>query len=319
MGIKASKLNGCFAVLSIGTNSTRMLLADLRATPPHIEAARTIGTRIGEGLGERGRLGDEPMKRTLDALRDLLGDIHGRYQRLVVISTSALRRAENGEEFAQRVKDLTGEPLRIVSGEEEAAASYRGATTMTEIANGTHAGVVDIGGGSTEYATGEGVTPHFTHSYEIGAVRLTETFPALNGSAAPAGNDVVNQARAFARSVLFAVREAPHVEQVLFVGGSATTTAAMLRIADPSTTANGTSFSRAALAQLFNRLCAIDLEARKQLPGMRPQRADILPAGIILIDSVLELLGHERATVAKADLLLGVLLQEHERLQREPR
>ena len=118
-----------YAIVSIGTNSTRLVLADMAPEIPRVELARSTGTRIGEALGENGRLGDEPMQRTLDAIAQLARAVRGHYVRLFAIATSALRRADNGEEFGERVKALLGVPLRVLSGEEEAAASYRGALT----------------------------------------------------------------------------------------------------------------------------------------------------------------------------------------------
>src|SRR5580700_1897912 len=148
---------------------------------PRIDVARSVGTRIGEGLGERGRLGDEPMQRTLDALAQFSRAAHGHYVRLFAVATSALRRAENGEEFAERVQALLGVPLRVLSGEEEAAASYRGALTALGELRGERVAVVDAGGGSTECAVGTSVSPEKVISCEIGAVRLTEAVPALAG------------------------------------------------------------------------------------------------------------------------------------------
>ncbi|MGB6951163.1 MAG: hypothetical protein WBE15_04380, partial [Candidatus Cybelea sp.] len=166
-----------YAVISVGTNSTRLLLADVEPEKPRIEVARSTGTRIGEGLGERGHLADEAMARTLDAIAQLQRAIRGHYVRLFAISTSALRRADNGEAFAQRVQEMLGVPLRILSGEEEAIASYRGGLTAFGALRGERAGVLDVGGGSTEYAAGTSTEPESVISCEIGAVRLTEAVP----------------------------------------------------------------------------------------------------------------------------------------------
>ena len=85
------------AVISIGTNSTRVLLADCSAARPHVALARSIGTRLGEGLGEHGAIGEQPMERTLEAIRNHLRAVRGHYLRLYVIATSAVRRASNIE------------------------------------------------------------------------------------------------------------------------------------------------------------------------------------------------------------------------------
>jgi exopolyphosphatase/guanosine-5'-triphosphate,3'-diphosphate pyrophosphatase len=170
-----------YAIVSIGTNSTRALLADVAPDNPRVELARSVGTRIGEGLGERGKLGDEPMQRTLDAVAQLARALRGHYVRLFAVGTSALRRAENGEDFCARVAELLGVSLRVLSGEEEAEASYRGALTAFGTLRGERVGVIDTGGGSTEYAVGDSLKPESVVSCEIGAVRLTEAVPELSG------------------------------------------------------------------------------------------------------------------------------------------
>jgi exopolyphosphatase/guanosine-5'-triphosphate,3'-diphosphate pyrophosphatase len=296
-------------VLSVGTNSTRMLLADMVPLVPHVEAQRTIGTRIGEGLAEEGLLRDDAIARTLDAIGELKREIDGRYDVLLCISTSALRRASNSQEFARRIEELTGEPLQILSGELEARGSFIGAVASANDAAHTH-GVVDVGGGSTEYAIGAGDDPQLMSSYEIGAVRLTEQFPSLAGAHGRVDWRSRNGARAAVSAVLEPLRSLPPVEEILCVGGSATTAFAVLHAGE----ANGDeSFTLQDLARIFDQLCGLELEARKRLPGMRPQRADILPAGVLVLDVVLAFTGHERGRVARGDLLLGTLLQERER------
>jgi exopolyphosphatase/guanosine-5'-triphosphate,3'-diphosphate pyrophosphatase len=286
-----------------------MLLADMQPEVPRTEAARTIGTRIGEGLRERGELREDAMARTLDALSELKSEINGHYDRLVTIATSALRRAKNGDAFAGRLQAITGVPLRILSGEEEAAASFRGAVGSLGDSAASH-GVVDVGGGSTEYALGSGCLPELARSYEIGAVRLTERFPKLAGNAGVVDAASRDGAYEEARTILEPMRALPRAERIACVGGSATTTLAILG----GGTATASEFVREDLRELFERLCDTVLEARKRLPGMRPQRADILPAGIIVLDAALESTGHDRAVVAPGDLLLGTLLQERERV-----
>ncbi|MBV9056333.1 MAG: Ppx/GppA family phosphatase [Candidatus Eremiobacteraeota bacterium] len=287
-----------YAIVSIGTNSTRALLADVESDPPRIELARSIGTRLGEGLGEAGRLGDEPMRRTLDAVSQLARALRGHYVRLFAISTSAVRRAENGEEFAAEAQKRLNATLRVLSGEEEAAASYRGALTAFGKLGGEKVGVVDVGGGSTECAVGDSTEPERVLSCEIGAVRLTE-----------AGADL-KKARKLATDALKPLEELKPIERLASVGGSATTTAAILRGGKPFGLSH--TVTREDLERVLEQLLASSVEQRKKIPGMRAQRADILPAGIIILEAALTALGQERAIVTTADLLLGVLLQERD-------
>lgn len=301
-----------FAVVSIGTNSTRLLLADVEPEIPHIELTRSIGTRIGEGLGEHGRLGDEPMERTLAALAQLVRAVRGHYVRLFAVATSALRRAENGEAFAQRVFELLGVPLRVLTGEEEAAASYRGALTAFGTLRGERVGVVDVGGGSTEYAVGDSTQAERVISCEIGAVRLTEALPALAGRDGKVDSATLERARAIAREALAPLAEYANVERVAIVGGSATTTAAIVRAR--KTPPLSYALTRADLERVLTRLIAIKLDERRAILGMKPQRADILPGGIIVLETALEIIGRDEAVATTADLLLGIALQQRDAL-----
>jgi exopolyphosphatase/guanosine-5'-triphosphate,3'-diphosphate pyrophosphatase len=299
-----------YAIVSIGTNSTRLILADMAPEIPRVELARSTGTRIGEALGESGRLGDEPMQRTLDAIAQLARAARGHYVRLFAVATSALRRADNGEEFGERVKALLGVPLRVLSGEEEAAASYRGALTAFGTLKGERVGVIDPGGGSTEYAVGDSIRPEKVVSCEIGAVRLTEAVPALAGRDGAVDAATVARAREIARETLKPLAEPAAVERLAFVGGSATTTAFILK--GRRSPVASYPLTRADLQRTLDRLLQMKLEERKGIAGLKPQRADILPAGIIVLDTALEILGHDRAIATTADLLLGILLEERD-------
>lgn len=298
------------AIISIGTNSTRALLADMAPELPHVEVALSVGTRLGEGLGQSGAIGAEPMRRTLDAVRSHFEAMRGRYERLSCIATSAVRRATNGDNFAQHVAEITGVPLAVLSGEEEARASYRGAITALDRTDGKAVGVIDTGGGSTEYAVGRGTEPEHAVSCEIGAVRLTELVPGLSGREGSCSAASIEEARALANTALEPIAAFPAVGALAFVGGSAMTAAAIIQRADiPGGRAEVT---RGELEQALAKLCAMDLEARKTLPGMKPQRADILPAGIIVLETILELTGRSKAVATTADLLLGYLLQQRD-------
>lgn len=307
-------MSGRYAIVSIGTNSTRLLLADVSGDAPHVALERTIGTRIGEGLGERGQLGAEPVQRTLDAIAQLHRAVRGRYVRLFAIATSALRRADNGEEFLARAGELLGVAVRVLSGEEEASASYRGAMTVLGRIGPDGAGVVDAGGGSTEYAFGTGTEPEGVTSCEIGAVRLTEAFPTLSGRDGAVDAATAQRVRERAREALQPLRDCRPVERVALVGGTATTTAAIVRGRSGPVVAH--ALSRADLQRTFERLTAMPLEERKDVPGMRVQRADILPAGILLLDSALEAIGQDAAVATTSDLLLGYLLQRRDEAPR---
>ncbi len=171
-------------------------------------------------------------------------------------------------------------------------------------------GVLDVGGGSTEYATGTSTEPEKVVSCEIGAVRVTEAVPELAGRDGAVKEDSVERARAIARKALEPLAECEAVERLALVGGSATTVAGMLR--GRRAPIGSYDLSRADLQRALERLLPMPLEERKKIEGMKPQRADILPGGIITIDTAMEIIGSDKAIATTSDLLLGILLQERD-------
>lgn len=293
-------------LISVGTNSTRALVADLGTEPPHPIAQLSIGTRLGEGLKESGRIAPEAMQRTLDAIAEHLRAIRRHTSDVQVIATSAVRRAENADVFARRVREIAGAELQIVSGEDEARYSYIGALLGMRSAAHERFAVADIGGGSTEYAAGTTKdNPERIVSCEIGAVRLSEAVPNLTGAHGPIEDADFQRACALAYKATTPIDAFEHPGRLVFVGGSATTTIALLRGSrEPFEYAEVT---RSDLRRTIQLLRERDLPARKALPGMNPQRADILLAGSIVLQSVFERAGCERATVSTNDILIGFL------------
>jgi exopolyphosphatase / guanosine-5'-triphosphate,3'-diphosphate pyrophosphatase len=303
------------AVLSVGTNSTRAMLAEQDAGGVRVPFARSIGTRLGEGLGPSGRLKPEAIERTLRALARLQREVAGRYDRLWAVTTSAVRRADNASEFLERVHAVLGVRMDVLSGPEEARAAYLGAAAAVRPGPGERIGVIDSGGGSTEFALGTGFEPSALVSCEIGAVVLTEAVPELAGRAGIVAPEALERARGLARFALAPLLDFERNASIVLVGGSATTTAA---IASRGLAGRDTvPLSRDDLNRVLHRLCALDLERRKRVRGMRVQRADILPAGIVILDTALELLGVRNAIASRWDLLLGVLIERVEREEAE--
>lgn len=313
------------AVISIGTNSTRLLVADFSAKRfgvfgdpvARILKERSIGTRIGEGLTESGHLADEPMRRTLDVVRQYHAGLDGHVRNRYVIATSALRRADNASQFVERVRKVTGTEVKILDGAEEAKASFRGAVTSLDDPEEVRAGVVDTGGGSTEYGVGLHEHAEYTVSCEVGAVRLTEWYPALSGRAGFVDNESIDAARQRTTELLEPIQSFPKAVALALVGGSATTALSVVR-GHPVRFAD-TELTREKLQTAFNMLCELPYQKRRTVPGMNPQRADILPAGILILDTALEMLGHDRATVSYTDLLFGYLLLKREAALTQPK
>lgn len=294
-------------LISIGTNSTRALVARFGDGVPETLLHRSTGTRIGEGLRERGHLEEAAMERTLDAISEHARAIREHGTTFAIIATSALRRADNETAFEDRVRALTGTGIEIISGDEEAACSFAGALSGIDATAGERFGVLDVGGGSSEYAVGTKEQCERVVSCEIGAVRLTEAFPQLAGTSADISTEILDRARAYARAALEPARQLGRTERLVLVGGSATTAVSLVR-------GKREFFSYAELAPAdvagwIGRLASLPLAERKTLPGMNPQRADILLAGLLIIDEMLRMGAHGTTLVSTSDVLLGYLLR----------
>ena len=291
------------AVLSIGTNSTRVLVADVTDNALVPILAHATGTRLGEGLGADGEIGAEPLERTLHALAGYAEQARRHTEEVAVVATSAARRARNRDLFSARVEAIVGAPLQILTGEDEARYAFAGATLGLPPAR---YGVLDSGGGSTEYAVGTPDAIEAHASLEIGAVRLTEAVPELAGNDGAVADEVRVRAADLAMAALEPLRAMPRVDRALFVGGSATTAVSLLA-------KNREPFVRRDLSldeldALFADLCMRSLEERRALPGINPQRADIIAAGVLILRTACRLLQKNVATVSTGDLLAGILL-----------
>jgi exopolyphosphatase/guanosine-5'-triphosphate,3'-diphosphate pyrophosphatase len=295
------------ALFSIGTNSTRLLVLDGGVRI----AAESRGTRIDTGIGETGTLDPAARERTLAAI-DEYAEIAraGNATAVDAVATSALRRASDGAAFAAQVGERVGIAPRVLSGMEEATYSFLGATASRE--GDVTIGVLDVGGGSVEFASdvprrarARGAVARTT-SVEIGAVRLSERHPALLGARALAEDErraLEERARADAATVLQPLTANRGIPELIAVGGTVFTAAAMIA----GGVRDGAPMTHADCLRLIDNLLARDLDARKALPHIRPQRADILPAGLIVVDESCRMLGVDTFTVSEADLLLGYL------------
>ena len=274
-------------------------------------AGESRGTRVGAGIGATGSIDPAARERTLAAIDEYcrLANTLG-VDTIDAIATSALRRANNGEDFAREVAARVGIEPRILGGAEEATYSFLGATAGRggdgEIA------VLDVGGGSAELAVdvpararADGSVRR-TLSLEIGAVRLSERHPELMGTQALDTSErlaLEEAARADADGVLGPFGAVRGFSEVIAVGGTVFTASAMIA----GGVRDGATMTHDDRQRLIVALLERDLDARKSMPFIRPQRADILPAGLIVVDEACRLLDVDTVTVSEADLLLGYL------------
>jgi exopolyphosphatase/guanosine-5'-triphosphate,3'-diphosphate pyrophosphatase len=296
------------AVISLGTNTIRLLVVRPGddGVVEQIEHLQT-GTRLGEGLRDRGPLAPAAKTRTLAAVTEFAQAARAHRATISCIATSAMRRASDAAIFAAEVEAVTGAPLQILAGRVEAQASFRGATYGIA-RDGARIAVLDIGGGSTECAVGRNDELQDEHSVEIGSVRLTEMFPQLSGNdPGESARAAAREARAFLQVELAALARIGSVDRFVAVAGTALTIAAVAHQSHVERV-SGTTLSLATIEETIDVLLALPLDARRELPGMLPQRADVLAAGGLILSSALSLTRVREVVAESNDLLLGFLL-----------
>lgn len=287
------------AAIDIGTNSTRLLVAERSGDGLKALEAKLITTRLGEGIGG-GALLPGAMERTAEAV----GHFHQTAlrlgaERVVAAATSAVRDASNQVEFLDMVKQRAGLPVRVLSGEEEAAMSYRGVLSGLAVEPRSTV-VADVGGGSTEFIWMEGERLRLA-SVNVGAVRMTE-----------AGLDEDEVAAGLIPALEEVLRA--QVKNLVGVGGTVTTLAAIdqgLTLYDPERV-HGYCLTAGKVDDILKMLAGMDVEERKQVPGLQRERADVIVAGVAIVKTIMGCLGLDRMRVSECDILYGLLLEEVE-------
>ena len=298
------------SVVDIGTNSTRLLIADV--TPDgaleELERCSTV-TRLGEGVDASGRLTDEATGRVYSCLEDYRELAEGLgVERSLAVATSAVRDAANGDEFQREVSERNGFEIRTLSGEEEARLTFLGATAGRDPTQSTL--VIDIGGGSTEFVIGTpGSTPGFHVSTALGSVRQTERHladdPPTDGQLAELSQAV--QAT-IEESVPAELRA--QVPAGLAVAGTATSLAAIAQELDPydPDRVHGYSLELTACERMLAMLAALPVAQRREVTGLHPDRAPTIVAGVAILIVAMRAFGLATIEVSEADILHGAAI-----------
>jgi exopolyphosphatase / guanosine-5'-triphosphate,3'-diphosphate pyrophosphatase len=300
------------AVVDIGTNSTRLLVADVAGGRIASELERiTTVTRLGVGVDADGRLREDAMQRvfaTLDGYRVVIRRLH--VDIALAVLTSAVRDSANGAEFADTVSGCYGLTAHVLSGDEEARLTYLGATSERDPLDSTPTLVLDIGGGSTEVVIGSGARGVGFHvSTQAGVVRQTERH--LHSD--PPGAAELAELAEDVRSILdggVPADQRDRVRQAIAVAGTATSLAAItleLEPYDPEQV-HGYVLRRSEIEQILVRLAGLTLERRAEVPGLQPGRAPTIVAGAVILLEALDLFGLERVEVSEHDILRGAAL-----------
>nr|WSY54373.1 Ppx/GppA family phosphatase [Streptomyces sp. NBC_00886] len=306
----------CVAAIDCGTNSIRLLVADV--DPPtgqlvDLDRRMTI-VRLGQGVDRTGRLAPEALERTFAACRDYATIIkeHGA-ERLRFVATSASRDASNRDDFVRGVLDILGVEPEVISGDQEAELSFTGATR--ELAGRDDLAkpylVVDIGGGSTEFVVGDDQVSG-ARSVDIGCVRMTERHLVRDGAVMdPPTADQITAMRADIEAALdLAEKTVPLREARTLVGlaGSVTTVSAIAQnLPEYDTEAihhSRVSYDR--VREITESLLHSTHAERAAIPSMHPGRVDVIGAGALVLLSIMERVGAREVVVSEHDILDGI-------------
>ncbi|MEO3812126.1 Ppx/GppA phosphatase family protein [Sphaerisporangium sp. B11E5] len=293
------------AAIDCGTNSVRLLIADLAGRELSDVERRMEIVRLGAGVDRTGRLAPEALERTFTAMRGYakLVRSHGA-TRVRVVATSATRDASNRAEFADGVREIFGVRPEVVTGAEEAHLSFLGATAgLTGAAPPVL--VVDIGGGSTEFVLGT-ADVDVAISVDIGCVRLTERHfsdGATGAAVAAATADIDAALDRVAAEV-----PVSRARTLIGLAGSVTTVAGIalgLSAYDPARI-HGSRVPAAEVHAVSRRLLAMTHDERAAIPVMHPGRVDVIGAGALILDRVVRRFGFDDVLVSEHDILDGI-------------
>jgi exopolyphosphatase/guanosine-5'-triphosphate,3'-diphosphate pyrophosphatase len=273
------------AVIDIGTNSVLLLIAR-RAVGSAVEVLldQSTITRLGKGAGQSGVLAPDAIARTLEVLRRYRETAEAHGASLLAVTTEGVRMASNRDDFLAPAAEVLGAPVRLLGGDEEAELSYRSVAQETGGAGPLR--VIDIGGGSTEIAVGEGMNLLSSVSHRIGAVRLTERFVTSDPPTPETVAAIELEALAtFGRGQPLAPHPVLHG-----VAGTVTTAAALLLGLEKydREKVDGTRFAAAQVRALRDELARETSAERCRRPALDPGRADVVVAGLTILVAALQ-------------------------------
>jgi exopolyphosphatase/guanosine-5'-triphosphate,3'-diphosphate pyrophosphatase len=298
------------AVVDIGTNSTRLLVADVDGGRLEREVdRRTRVTRLGDGVDRTGRLGDEAMARVLIACGEYrdAADAAGA-ERVVAVLTSAVRDAANGEDFQEELLRRFGFHAETIPGEREARLTYLGATSWR--AQDKPLLVLDIGGGSTELVIGTGDDVEFHVSTQIGSVRFTERYLRDDP---PTPDQFLACRRAVRAGLEESLPSEPRArpDDGIAVAGTPTSFAAIDQRLEPydRDRVHGYRLARDSSERILAALAELPIGARREVPGLHPDRAPTIVAGGLILVETMSLFDFDSIEVSERDILEGVAIE----------
>ncbi len=297
------------AAIDCGTNSIRLLIADVADAALTDVVRETRIVRLGEGVDRSGRLAPAALERTRIALGDYAAAIADQQaERIRMVATSATRDADNRDAFVDMVRGELRVDPQVIDGAEEAALSFAGAASVFGADRGPLL-VADIGGGSTELVRGDAGAELRSFSMDVGCVRLTERH--LHDD--PPRPDQIAAAEADVRAAIGRAREhVPLDPAVTLVGvaGTVLTLAALVFGVERYDEAaiHGATMSAAQVREVTAELLAMTRAQRAALPAMHPGRADVIGAGALVLRTLVDEIGVHAVTASAHDVLDGIVL-----------
>lgn len=299
------------AAIDIGSNSTRLLVADVDDGGITEQFRRSTVTRLADGVDVSGRLAEDARERVhavLDKYCDELREAGA--TRVGGVATSAMRDATDGADFAEAIRTRHGISIDVIDGDREAQLTFAGVATGPAFKDGTRTLVVDIGGGSTEFIVGDAGELRFNVSTDIGAVRHSERFLATDPPTQQQLNGLIEQAQA---TVTGAVpgEWRTGVTRGIGVAGTPTVLAAVDQELEPFDPwkVHGYKITGSACRAMLDRLAALPLEERRSVKGLDPDRAPTIVAGAAILLTAIEAFALDGVEVSEHDLLYGIALE----------
>lgn len=292
--------------IDIGTNSMRLLVADVQDKKLVSREKYINTTRIGQGVDENGYITDEAMERNITALYEFSQMCKEKgCEKVRCMGTSALRDAVNRDVFIEKAREKSGIKVEVIAGEKEAELGFRG-VLMGASAEGNLL-ILDIGGGSTEFIFGNNDGIIKSVSIDIGALRLTEKFRGFEKDA-ELYSEMINFIKEKTNDIMEYLREC-EISTVCGIGGTITSMSAinqklevysMEKVHQSVITAEDAD-------DISEMLRHSTEEDRKSMKGLQPKRADIITAGAVILDTIIKSLDIDRVVVSEYDNLEGLV------------
>jgi exopolyphosphatase/guanosine-5'-triphosphate,3'-diphosphate pyrophosphatase len=305
------------AVIDVGTNSVKLLVADVcgnQVAPVHEESRQT---RLGKGFYETHRLQPEPIARTAEAVWEFAATARERSAVAIrVIATSAARDAVNPRDLTDAIERATGLKTEIISGAREADWAFQGVATNAELAQHPLL-ILDVGGGSTEFILGHGAKKSFARSFPLGTVRLMEKFPhgdPPTDAEFKACRDWVEnlfqaEVRPLLEPALLQEKKAGEVKLV----GTGGTTSILARVEKKMDRFDRDKIEQTVLS--FEQVVAhrknlwrLPLAERKEFPGLPKTRADVILTGVLIYEAVMAEFGFKQLSISTRGLRFAAVM-----------